>query len=60
MFLISPMRRSLVTPPSEDEGKPVGLVETGPIVFIESGRADLRGGFPSESAESVVVDTFLR
>lgn len=56
MFLISPVRRSLAAPLNEDEGKPVGLIETDPIVFIESGRADLPGGFPSESAESVVVD----
>lgn len=56
MFLISPVRRSLAAPLNEDEGKPVALIETDPIVFIESGRAGLRGGFPSESAESVVVD----
>ena len=40
MFLISPMPRSLAAPPNEDEGKPVALIETDPIVFIESGRPD--------------------
>ena len=60
MFLISPMRRNPATPPSEDEGKSVALIETDPIVFIERGRVDLCGGFPSESAEFVVVDADRR
>ncbi len=32
--------KSGCTAPNEDEGKPVALIETDPIVFIESGRAD--------------------